>query len=86
MSDQETAPYRRVLARRRAHDCLASPRSRQVHRFETYVRFAQAAERGKFDLIFFGEGLVVREHHGNSSARSSTGGPTPSRCCRRWRR
>ena len=30
--------------------------------FETYVRFAQTAERGKFDFIFFGEGLVVREH------------------------
>src|SRR5689334_19914408 len=30
--------------------------------FETYVRFAQNAERGLLDLIFFGEGLVVREH------------------------
>jgi len=30
--------------------------------FETYVRFAQIAERGKLDFIFFGEGLVVREH------------------------
>lgn len=30
--------------------------------FSTYVEFAQLAERGKFDLIFFGEGLVVREH------------------------
>ena len=32
--------------------------------FETYVRFAQTAERGLLDLIFFGEGLVVREHQG----------------------
>ncbi|KAB8145681.1 NtaA/DmoA family FMN-dependent monooxygenase [Chloroflexia bacterium SDU3-3] len=32
--------------------------------FETYVRFAQTAERGLLDLIFFGEGLVVREHRG----------------------
>ncbi|MEI7772251.1 MAG: NtaA/DmoA family FMN-dependent monooxygenase, partial [Chloroflexales bacterium] len=30
--------------------------------FETYVRFAQTAERGKLDFIFFAEGLVVREH------------------------
>jgi FMN-dependent oxidoreductase (nitrilotriacetate monooxygenase family) len=30
--------------------------------FATYVRFAQTAERGLLDLIFFGEGLVVREH------------------------
>lgn len=30
--------------------------------FETYVRFAQIAERGLLDFIFFGEGLVVREH------------------------
>lgn len=30
--------------------------------FETYVRFAQLAERGLLDFIFFGEGLVVREH------------------------
>jgi FMN-dependent oxidoreductase (nitrilotriacetate monooxygenase family) len=29
---------------------------------ETYTRFAQTAERGKLDFIFFGEGLVVREH------------------------
>lgn len=29
---------------------------------QTYVRFAQTAERGKLDFIFFGEGLVVREH------------------------
>jgi FMN-dependent oxidoreductase (nitrilotriacetate monooxygenase family) len=30
--------------------------------FETYVRLAQTAERGKLDFIFFAEGLVVREH------------------------
>jgi FMN-dependent oxidoreductase (nitrilotriacetate monooxygenase family) len=30
--------------------------------FETYVQFARIAERGKLDFIFFGEGLVVREH------------------------
>jgi N-acetyl-S-(2-succino)cysteine monooxygenase len=30
--------------------------------FSTYVRFAQTAERGLLDFIFFGEGLVVREH------------------------
>ena len=30
--------------------------------FDTYVRFAQTAERGLLDFIFFGEGLVVREH------------------------
>jgi N-acetyl-S-(2-succino)cysteine monooxygenase len=30
--------------------------------FATYVRFAQTAERGLLDFIFFGEGLVVREH------------------------
>ncbi|HEU4325164.1 MAG TPA: NtaA/DmoA family FMN-dependent monooxygenase [Roseiflexaceae bacterium] len=30
--------------------------------FETYARFARTAERGKLDFIFFGEGLVVREH------------------------
>jgi FMN-dependent oxidoreductase (nitrilotriacetate monooxygenase family) len=30
--------------------------------FQTYVHFAQTAERGKLDFIFFGEGLVVREH------------------------
>ena len=30
--------------------------------FATYVRFAQSAERGLLDFVFFGEGLVVREH------------------------
>lgn len=29
---------------------------------ETYVQFAQIAERGKLDFIFFAEGLVIREH------------------------
>ncbi len=33
--------------------------------FGTYVRFAQTAERGLFDFIFFGEGLMVREHRGD---------------------
>ena len=37
--------------------------------FETYVRFAQAAERGKLDFIFFGEGLVVRERRLNHLQR-----------------
>ncbi len=38
------------------------PRSASYTRFQTYVEFAQLAERGKLDFIFFGEGLVVREH------------------------
>jgi FMN-dependent oxidoreductase (nitrilotriacetate monooxygenase family) len=38
------------------------PQHAKFTEFETYVRFAQAAERGKLDFIFFGEGLVVREH------------------------
>ncbi len=40
------------------------PEHAKFTEFETYVRFAQTAERGKFDFIFFGEGLVVREHQG----------------------
>ena len=38
------------------------PEHAKFTEFETYVRFAQSAERGKLDFIFFGEGLVVREH------------------------
>ncbi len=38
------------------------PNHAKFTEFETYVQFAQAAERGLLDLIFFGEGLVVREH------------------------
>ena len=38
------------------------PEHAKFTEFETYVRFAQIAERGKLDFIFFGEGLVVREH------------------------
>ncbi len=38
------------------------PEHAKFTEFETYVRFAQLAERGKLDFIFFGEGLVVREH------------------------
>ena len=38
------------------------PNHAKLTEFETYMRFAQAAERGKLDFIFFGEGLVVREH------------------------
>ena len=40
----------------------AHPESAKYTEFETYVQFAQLAERGKLDFIFFGEGLVVREH------------------------
>jgi FMN-dependent oxidoreductase (nitrilotriacetate monooxygenase family) len=40
------------------------PEHAKFTEFETYVRFAQTAERGKLDFIFFGEGLVVREHQG----------------------
>ncbi|MBC8075939.1 MAG: LLM class flavin-dependent oxidoreductase [Chloroflexales bacterium] len=38
------------------------PESAKYTEFETYVRFAQTAERGLLDFVFFGEGLVVREH------------------------
>lgn len=38
------------------------PDSAKFTKFDTYVQFAQLAERGKLDFIFFGEGLVVREH------------------------
>lgn len=38
------------------------PNHAKFTEFETYVRFAQLAERGLLDFIFFGEGLVVREH------------------------
>lgn len=38
------------------------PEHAKFTEFETYVRFAQLAEHGKLDFIFFGEGLVVREH------------------------
>ncbi len=38
------------------------PNYAKTDEFATYVRFAQAAERGLFDFVFFGEGLVVREH------------------------
>ncbi len=38
------------------------PEHAKFTEFETYVRFAQTAERGLIDFIFFGEGLVVREH------------------------
>jgi alkanesulfonate monooxygenase SsuD/methylene tetrahydromethanopterin reductase-like flavin-dependent oxidoreductase (luciferase family) len=30
-------------------------------RFEHYVRNAQAAERGLFDMIFFADGIAIRE-------------------------
>ncbi|MFN8439466.1 MAG: NtaA/DmoA family FMN-dependent monooxygenase [Caldilineaceae bacterium] len=38
------------------------PHHAKFTEFETYIHFAQLAERGKLDFIFFGEGLVVREH------------------------
>jgi N-acetyl-S-(2-succino)cysteine monooxygenase len=40
------------------------PEHAKFTEFETYVKFAQTAERGLFDFIFFGEGLMVREHRG----------------------
>ncbi|MCW2574895.1 MAG: Nitrilotriacetate monooxygenase component, partial [Modestobacter sp.] len=32
--------------------------------FSSFVRFAQAAERGKFDFLFLAEGLRLREQNG----------------------
>src|SRR5947199_4232011 len=32
--------------------------------FDSFVRFAQAAERGKFDFLFLAEGLRLREQNG----------------------
>jgi len=32
--------------------------------FDSFRRFAQAAERGKFDFMFLAEGLRLREQHG----------------------
>ena len=32
--------------------------------FDSFVRFAQIAERGKFDFLFLAEGLRLREQNG----------------------
>src|SRR4051795_1095250 len=32
--------------------------------FSSFVRFAQAAERGRFDFLFLAEGLRLREQNG----------------------
>lgn len=51
------------------------PEHAKFTEFETYVRFAQLAERGKLDFIFFGEGLVVREHFGKIFGHIVNGRP-----------
>ncbi|MGW2831094.1 NtaA/DmoA family FMN-dependent monooxygenase [Streptomyces sp. NPDC001286] len=42
----------------------SDPRSRSQIAFDSFVRLAQTAERGKFDFFFLAEGLRLREHKG----------------------
>ena len=42
----------------------ADPRSGSHIAFDSFTRFAQAAERGKFDFLFLAEGLRLREQKG----------------------
>jgi alkanesulfonate monooxygenase SsuD/methylene tetrahydromethanopterin reductase-like flavin-dependent oxidoreductase (luciferase family) len=42
----------------------SDPASGSHIEFESFVRFAQTAERGKFDFLFLAEGLSLREHAG----------------------
>ena len=54
--------------------------------FDSFVHFAQTAERGKFDFIFLAEGLRLREQGGEIYDLDVVGRPTPSRCWPRWPR
>jgi FMN-dependent oxidoreductase (nitrilotriacetate monooxygenase family) len=42
----------------------SDPASGSQIEFDSFRRFAQAAERGKFDFLFLAEGLRLREHNG----------------------
>jgi hypothetical protein len=42
----------------------SDPRSGSHIEFESFRRFAQTAERGKFDFLFLAEGLRLREQNG----------------------
>lgn len=42
----------------------SDPKSGSHIEFDSFVRFAQAAERGKFDFLFLAEGLRLREQGG----------------------
>ncbi len=42
----------------------SDPRSGSHIEFESFVRFAQIAERAKFDFLFLAEGLRLREQNG----------------------
>ncbi|MFD5749031.1 NtaA/DmoA family FMN-dependent monooxygenase [Streptomyces sp. NPDC127033] len=42
----------------------SDPRSRSQITVDSFVRLAQAAERGRFDFFFLAEGLRLREHKG----------------------
>lgn len=43
--------------------------------FSTVRRLARTAERGKFDFIFLGEGLTLRDRPGQGAGQDRTGGP-----------
>jgi FMN-dependent oxidoreductase (nitrilotriacetate monooxygenase family) len=42
----------------------SDPRSRSHIQFDSFKRFAEIAERGKFDFLFLAEGLRLREQNG----------------------
>ncbi|MEV6612426.1 NtaA/DmoA family FMN-dependent monooxygenase [Streptomyces sp. NPDC051051] len=42
----------------------SDPRSKSQIAIDSFIRLAQAAERGKFDFFFLAEGLRLREHKG----------------------
>ena len=53
--------------------------------FDSFVQFAQTAERGKFDFLFLAEGLRLREQNGaDLRPRRRRPARTPSPCSPRW--
>ena len=54
----------------------SDPASGSQTDFESFVHFAQNAERGLFDFVFLAEGLRLREHRGRIHDLDVVGRPT----------
>ncbi len=62
----------------------SDPRSGSHIEFDSFRRFAQIAERAKFDFLFLAEGLRLREQNGRSTISTSSAVRTPSASSPRW--
>jgi alkanesulfonate monooxygenase SsuD/methylene tetrahydromethanopterin reductase-like flavin-dependent oxidoreductase (luciferase family) len=64
----------------------SDPASGSHIEFDSFVHFAQTAERGKFDFMFLAEDCGCANRAAGSTIWTSSAGRTPSPCWPHWPR